>query len=68
MIGIPYIAGLSEKLQHIFKVHRVNMYHKPSNKLRDMLVHNKDPTPNTKKMRSYLCAQMSSEPPSQVHW
>ncbi len=31
MIGIPYIASLSERLQCIFKEYRVNMYHKPSN-------------------------------------
>ena len=49
MIGIPYVAGLSERLQRIFKEHKVNMYHKPTNKLRDILVHPKDPTPNNKK-------------------
>ena len=52
MIGIPYVHGPSEKLQHIFKGHGLNMYHKPTNKLRNILVHPKDPTPN-KNVESY---------------
>ncbi len=33
-VGIPYIQGLSEQLQQIFKKHGVSTYHKPTNKER----------------------------------
>ena len=49
MIGILYISGVSERLQRVFKEHNINVYHKPYNKIRNMLVHPKDPTPNEKK-------------------
>ena len=41
-IGLPYIQGLSEKLQRIYKQHGVNIYHKPENTLRNLLVKVKD--------------------------
>ncbi len=44
-VGIPYIQGLSEQLQRIFKKHGVSTYHKPTNKLREILVKPKDKTP-----------------------
>ncbi len=49
MIGMPYVSGLSERLQRVFKEHGINMYHKPTNRLRDILVHPKDPTPKEQK-------------------
>ena len=43
-VGIPYIQGLSEQFQRIFKKHGVSTYHKPTNKLREIVVKSKDRT------------------------
>ena len=40
---IPYIRGFSEELKRIFGGFRVPTYFKPSNTLRQLLVHPKDP-------------------------
>ena len=45
MLGLPYVAGLSEQLGQIYKSHNVHMYHKLANTLRSMIVHPKDKTP-----------------------
>ena len=41
-VCIPYISGLSEQLQRVFKSHGVSSYHKPFNTLRSLLVSPKD--------------------------
>ena len=45
MAVVPYVRGLSEKVQRIFKRHGVHCALKPNNTLRSMLVRPKDPRP-----------------------
>ncbi|XP_072025290.1 uncharacterized protein [Amphiura filiformis] len=42
MVVLPYIEGLSEKLQRIFWKHRIATAMRPHNTLRNLLVHPKD--------------------------
>ncbi|KAK2184989.1 hypothetical protein NP493_248g01019 [Ridgeia piscesae] len=49
MLGLPYMAGLSEQLGRIYKSHKIHMYHKSVNTLRSMVVHPKDKTPKEHK-------------------
>ena len=48
-VQIPYVKGISEKLQATFKKYNIATIHKPYNKIRDFLVHPKDPTPDLEK-------------------
>ena len=48
-ISMPYIKGISERLQRAFKSHEVTLIHKPVNSLRSQLVRVKDTTVNLKK-------------------
>ena len=48
--SVPYIKGISERLQGAFKSHEVTLVHKPVNSLRSQLVRVKDKTENLKKM------------------
>ena len=48
-IAIPYVKGLSEKLQRIFKNHGMPVYHKPWNTIKQSLVNPKDKLDTMKK-------------------
>ena len=48
--SVPYIKGISERLQRAFKSHEVTLVHKPFSSLRSQLVRVKDKTENLKKM------------------
>ncbi|XP_047457867.1 uncharacterized protein LOC125018165, partial [Mugil cephalus] len=60
-ITIPYIAGVSEKLRRIFGKHRIPVYFKPGNTLRQKLVHPKDKTPRQKQSNVVYAVQCSEE-------
>ena len=47
--SVPYIKGISERLQRAFKSHEVTIVHKPVNSLRSQLVQVKDKTENLNK-------------------
>ena len=47
-VGIPYVRGVSERLQKTFKTYGINTYMKPYNTLRSQLVRVKDKTPKEK--------------------
>ena len=58
LVGLPYVQGLSEELQRIFKKHGVNAFFKPMNTLRQLLVKPKDKTETCDKcgvVYSILC-------------
>ena len=44
-MDIPYTVGVSEKLRRIFGKHHIPVYFKPTNTLRQRLIHLKDQTP-----------------------
>ena len=63
-LGLTYIQGLSEKLERIYKGHGINIYHKPENTLRSLLVKPKDKdTPSQKSNAIYhlQCGKCESD-------
>ena len=62
--SVPYIKGISERLQRAFKSHEVTLVHKPLNSLRSQLVRVKDKTENLKKCGTVYhihCEQCNKE-------
>ena len=45
MLGLPYVAGLSEQLGRLYKSHNIDIYHNPANTLRSTVLHHKEKTP-----------------------
>ncbi|XP_033181822.1 uncharacterized protein LOC117152842, partial [Anabas testudineus] len=60
---IPYMAGVSDKLKRIFRKHNIPVYFKPTNTLRQKLVHPKDRTPKHKMSNIVYAVQCSEECP-----
>ena len=60
-IVIPYVSGVSEKLRRIFNKHCIPVYFKPTNTLRQRLVHPKDKTPHTHKSNLVYAVQCNEE-------
>ncbi|XP_072022972.1 uncharacterized protein [Amphiura filiformis] len=48
MVVIPYVQGVSERLQRVFKKHNIQTAMKPHNTLKNNLVHPKDKTEDAK--------------------
>lgn len=55
------MSGISEKLRRIFNKHSIPVYFKPSNTLRQRLVHPKDRTPYTHKSNLVYAIQCNEE-------
>ena len=53
MLGLLYVAGLSEQLGRMYTSHNIHMHHKPANTLRSIVVHVKDKTP-----KEYQCGSI----------
>ncbi|XP_023255234.1 uncharacterized protein LOC111649770 [Seriola lalandi dorsalis] len=60
-IVIPYVSGVSEKLRRIFNKHQIPVCFKPSNTLRQKLVHPKDKTPHNQKSNLIYAVKCSEE-------
>ncbi|XP_040922260.1 uncharacterized protein LOC121200823, partial [Toxotes jaculatrix] len=60
-IVIPYVSGVSEKLRRIFNKHQIPVCFKPSNTLRQKLVHPKDKIPHNHKSNLIYAVKCSEE-------
>ena len=63
-VCIPYVSGLSERLQRVFRSHGVPSYHKPCNTLRSLLVRPKDKSEKDKQcgvVYSVKCSECDQE-------
>ena len=68
-IVIPYVSGISEKIRRVFNKHHIPVYFKPSNTLRQKLVHPKDRTPHTHtEKQPGVCCSMQRGLQGFIHW
>ena len=51
---LPYIKGISERMERSFKKHNIKLYHKAGETLRQKLLHPKDKLCDEEKMWCYL--------------
>ncbi|TWW81402.1 hypothetical protein D4764_01G0012170 [Takifugu flavidus] len=56
-VSIPYLSGVSEKFRRILQKHNIPVHFKPSNTLRQRLVHPKDKTPRPKQSNVVYAVQ-----------
>ena len=60
-ISIPYLSGVPEKFRKILQKHDIPVQFKPSNTLRQRLVHQKDKTPRQKQSSVVYAIQCQEE-------
>ena len=64
LVCIPYISGLSEQLQRVFKFHGIPSYHKPFNTIRSLFVSPKDKSKKEKQcgvIYTVTCSECDQE-------
>ena len=63
-VCIPYISGLSDQLERVFRSHSIPSYHKPFKTLRSLLVNAKDKSKREKQcgvVYSAKCSECDKE-------
>ena len=58
VLGVPYVAGLSEQLGRVYKAKNIFMYHKPANTLRFKVVHPRTRLPWRTNVEQYITSHV----------